>query len=379
MKMGDLQGKLPEGIRRLNKYPLIFGGSILSIVLVIVIYSIGAAGDKSNKDLNDSIAIQKDSNSSTDIDALLKPPMLDFNETDLNATNFNSVETNQTMAPTSQLTPAEEEAMRMIAQKMKMANDALYSPTKLDGSSDIPSSINNAAGDVADVISSLANVATNAANGSSSQKTEKDINVEFVENSKKSYDYLPYTKTPQLSPYELKTGSVIPGVLLTGINSQLPGNIVGQVSENVYDSATGKHLLIPQGSKLVGVYNPDVKYGQNRAMIAWNRIVYPNGDTLNLEAMIGSDQAGYSGFDDKVDNHYFKIFGSALLISVISGELTFSNNKITINQNPNSQGTTISQSGNTLLEKNLEVDPTIEIRPGYRFNIFVTKDISFKK
>lgn len=379
MKMGDLQGKLPEGIRRLNKYPLIFGGGILSLVLVIVIYSIGAAGDKGNKDLNDSIAIQKDSNSSTDIDALLKPPTLDFNETDLNTTNFNSVETNQTMAPTSQLTPAEEEAMRMIAQKMKMANDALYSPTRLDNSqNNTQNPISNAVEDVVDVISGLANAA-GASASSSAQKTEKDTNVEFVENSKKSYDYLPYTKTPQLSPYELKTGSVIPGVLLTGINSQLPGNIVGQVSENVYDSATGKHLLIPQGSKLVGTYNPDVKYGQNRAMIAWNRIVYPNGDTLNLEAMIGSDQAGYSGFDDKVDNHYFRIFGSALLISVISGELTFSNNKITINQNPNSQGTTISQSGNTLLEKNLEVDPTIEIRPGYRFNIFVTKDISFKK
>lgn len=379
MKMGDLQGKLPEGIRRLNKYPLIFGGGILSLVLVIVIYSIGAAGDKGNKDLNDSIAIQKDSNSSTDIDALLKPPTLDFNETDLNTTNFNSVETNQTMAPTSQLTPAEEEAMRMIAQKMKMANDALYSPTRLDNSqNNTQNPISNAVEDVVDVISGLANAA-GASASSSAQKAEKDTNVEFVENSKKSYDYLPYTKTPQLSPYELKTGSVIPGVLLTGINSQLPGNIVGQVSENVYDSATGKHLLIPQGSKLVGTYNPDVKYGQNRAMIAWNRIVYPNGDTLNLEAMIGSDQAGYSGFDDKVDNHYFRIFGSALLISVISGELTFSNNKITINQNPNSQGTTISQSGNTLLEKNLEVDPTIEIRPGYRFNIFVTKDISFKK
>lgn len=379
MKMGDLQGKLPEGIRRLNKYPLIFGGGILSLVLVIVIYSIGAAGDKGNKDLNDSIAIQKDSNSSTDIDALLKPPTLDFNETDLNTTNFNSVETNQTMAPTSQLTPAEEEAMRMIAQKMKMANDALYSPTRLDNSQgNTQNPISNAVGDVVDVISGLANAA-GASASSSAQKPEKDTNVEFVENSKKSYDYLPYTKTPQLSPYELKTGSVIPGVLLTGINSQLPGNIVGQVSENVYDSATGKHLLIPQGSKLVGTYNPDVKYGQNRAMIAWNRIVYPNGDTLNLEAMIGSDQAGYSGFDDKVDNHYFRIFGSALLISVISGELTFSNNKITINQNPNSQGTTVSQTGNTLLEKNLEVDPTIEIRPGYRFNIFVTKDISFKK
>ncbi len=377
--MIDIQGKLPEGIRRLNKYPLFFGGAILSLVLVIVIYSIGAAGDKGNKDLNDSITIQNDSNSSGDIDSLLKTPMLELNTIDLNTSGLEMAETNRTMntpAPTPQLTPAEEEAMRMIAQKMKMANDALYSPTRLDNSQvHTQNPINNAVGDVIDAISGLASATSSA----STQKIAKDPNEQFVENSKKSYDYLSYTKTPQLSPYELKTGSVIPGVLLTGINSQLPGNIVGQVSENVYDSATGKHLLIPQGSKLVGTYNPDVKYGQNRAMIAWNRIVYPNGDALNLEAMIGSDQAGYSGFDDKVDNHYFRIFGSALLISVISGELGFSNNKITINQNPNSQGTTVSQTGNTLLEKNLEVSPTIEIRPGYRFNIFVTKDISFKK
>ena len=106
------------------------------------------------------------------------------------------------------------------------------------------------------------------------------------------------------TPYTLRAGSVIPATLISGINSELPGQIIGQISQNVYDTGTGKHLLLPQGSRLVGTYSSDVSYGQSRVMVAWQRIVFPDGKALDIGAMPGADGAGYSGFTDQVDNHY---------------------------------------------------------------------------
>lgn len=118
---------------------------------------------------------------------------------------------------------------------------------------------------------------------------------------------------------EIKTGTVIPGIMLTGVNSDLPGKIIGQVSQNVYDTATGKLLLIPQGSRLFGVYDSRVAVGQDRVLIAWNRIVFPDGSSITIDSMPGTDQAGYGGVEDQVNNHYFRIFGSAMIMSLISG------------------------------------------------------------
>ena len=123
--------------------------------------------------------------------------------------------------------------------------------------------------------------------------------------------------------FELKTGAVIPGVMVTGSNSDLPGNIIAQVSQNVFDSATGKHLLLPQGAKLFGVYDSRVIYGQERVLVAWNRVVFPDGSSITLGAMPGSDMAGNAGYTDEVNNHYFRIFGSAVLMSLMSGGMAY--------------------------------------------------------
>ena len=123
--------------------------------------------------------------------------------------------------------------------------------------------------------------------------------------------------------FELKTGAVIPGVMVTGINSDLPGNIIAQVSQNVFDSVTGKHLLLPQGAKLFGVYDSRVIYGQERVLVAWNRVVFPDGSSITLGAMPGSDMAGNAGYTDEVNNHYFRIFGSAVLMSLMSGGMAY--------------------------------------------------------
>ena len=122
---------------------------------------------------------------------------------------------------------------------------------------------------------------------------------------------------PPRTRYELRAGFVVPATMISGINSGLPGQVIGQVSQNVYDTPTGKYLLIPQGSRLVGAYSSDVVYGQERVLVAWQRIVFPDGKAMDIGAMPGADSAGYAGFHDKVNNHYLRTFGSALLMSAI--------------------------------------------------------------
>lgn len=191
-------------------------------------------------------------------------------------------------------------------------------------------------------------------------------------------------------PYELKTGSVVPGVMLTGVNSDLPGNMIAQVSQNIYDTATGHHLLIPQGSRLYGIYDSRVVYGQERVLIAWNRLIYPDGSSITLGAMPGADMGGMAGLNDQVNNHYLRIFGSALMMSLVSGGMAYAMDS-TNDSTETDNGTRMSdemtsalaaqlgQATTTLLQRNLSIKPTLEIRPGYQFNIVVTKDIIFRQ
>lgn len=189
---------------------------------------------------------------------------------------------------------------------------------------------------------------------------------------------------------EIKTGTVIPGIMLSGVNSDLPGRIIGQVSQNVYDTATGRMLVIPQGSRLFGMYDSRVAVGQNRVLIAWNRILFPDGSSVDLGSMPGTDQGGYSGMEDRVDNHYLRIFGSAAIMSLITGGMAYTvdtlGNKSGNSDNPSlrdEMGTALaSQMGQAslqLLQQNVTIKPTLEIRPGYRFNLVLIKDVAFDR
>jgi type IV secretory pathway VirB10-like protein len=191
------------------------------------------------------------------------------------------------------------------------------------------------------------------------------------------------------TPYTLRAGFVIPATLISGINSDLPGQITAQVSQNVYDTATGHYLLLPQGARLVGSYTSNVAYGQSRVMVAWQRIVFPDGKTLDMGAMPGADSAGYSGFNDIADNHYVRIFGSAILMSGITAGVSMSQNANS-NGSFNAQPTASSalsealgqQLGNVttqMISKNLSISPTLEIRPGFRFNVMCIKDLVLTK
>lgn len=191
-------------------------------------------------------------------------------------------------------------------------------------------------------------------------------------------------------PLELKTGAVIPGVMLTGVNSDLPGNMIAQVSQHVFDSATGRNLLIPQGTKIYGVYDSRIVYGQERVLIAWNRLIFPDGSSISLGAMPGADMAGMAGLNDDVNNHYMRIFGSALMMSLVSGGMAYAldgandstkteNGTRMTDEMTSSLAQQLGQTTTTLLQRNLSIKPTLEIRPGYQFNIVVTKDVVFKE
>ncbi|WP_367607884.1 TrbI/VirB10 family protein [Legionella sp. W05-934-2] len=193
------------------------------------------------------------------------------------------------------------------------------------------------------------------------------------------------------SRYELRAGGVIPGVMISGISSDLPGQIIGQVSQDVYDTATGRYLLIPQGTKLIGIYSSEIKYGQETVLVAWQRLVFPDGKALDIGSMPGGDSAGYAGFRDQVDHHYARIYGSALLMSAVVAGITYSQNinqpnQYGFNQQPTA-GSVLSQSlgqqlgevTTELVKKNLNVAPTINIQPGYRFNVIVIKDLTFNR
>ena len=194
---------------------------------------------------------------------------------------------------------------------------------------------------------------------------------------------------PPRSAYELRAGYVTPAVLVSGINSALPGQIVAQISRDVYDTATGRHVLIPQGSRLVGTYSSEVNYGQSRVLIAWQRIVFPDARAIDIGAMPGADSAGFAGFKDQVDNHYFRLFGSAFLMSAITAGIAMSQDNAAGRAGGNRQrasdamsealGQQLGQVTAQMIARNLNIAPTIEIRPGYRFNVIVTKDLTFAR
>lgn len=212
------------------------------------------------------------------------------------------------------------------------------------------------------------------------QKHPQDEKREFMAASHNSTYYSQSKTQAPLSPFELKAGAIIPAVLITGINSDLPGYITAQVRENVFDTVSGKHLLIPQGTRMIGVYDSKIQYGQGRVMTVWTRLIFPNGNSIDLENMSGIDRGGYSGFQDRVNNHWGKLITGAVFTSVLSaGAKVASGDPNQINPSyeqlaASGAGENIANIGVKVTEKNLGIQPTIEVRPGYRFNLFVQKD-----
>jgi type IV secretion system protein VirB10 len=180
------------------------------------------------------------------------------------------------------------------------------------------------------------------------------------------------------SRYVVQAGAVIPAALITGIRSDLPGQVTAQVTENVYDSPSGRYLLIPQGSKLVGAYDSQVSFGQDRVLLVWTRLIMPNGRSIVLERQPGADTQGFAGLEDEVDHHWTRLVGAAALSTLlgVGAELGATNNDSAILTALRRGGTdSLNQTGQQIVRRNLNIQPTITIRPGFPVRVIVNRDL----
>ncbi|MDR7945183.1 TrbI/VirB10 family protein [Achromobacter aegrifaciens] len=183
------------------------------------------------------------------------------------------------------------------------------------------------------------------------------------------------------SPYQVMAGTVIAGALVTGIKSDLPGDVIATVTEPVYDTATGRFLLIPQGSRILGRYNSQVSYGQSRVQVVWNRIILPDTSSLTLDNLVGADPAGYAGLEDDVDYHWGRIFAGAALTTLlgVGAELAAPENRqdgdrIIIAGRDSAQDS-INQVGQEMTRRNMNIQPTLTERPGLPVRVIANRDL----
>jgi len=208
----------------------------------------------------------------------------------------------------------------------------------------------------------------------------------FLANAHKTQiaDYLQSTREAPLSRFEIKAGWEIPAVLEQGLNSDLPGEVKALVRQNVYDTATGMYLLIPQGSRLVGRYDSHISYGQDGVQVAWSRIIYPDASSVDLDGMAGLDAHGNAGLRSDVDHHYGPLIGGMALTSMFNAAfaITQARNQNVLVINPASAaeaavGAEVSETGSQLARRNLNRQPTIKVPAGYKFTVRVNRDILF--
>ena len=217
----------------------------------------------------------------------------------------------------------------------------------------------------------------NSSNGQilNEQQEKKD----FLTSEPGRKNYNSYEEMTSFSPYEIKAGSILPGIMISGINSDLPGTIMGNIREDVYDTVSGNYLLIPKGTRVVGTYDSAITFGQSRILIVWQRLIFPNGNSLNLDNFPGVDLSGYAGVTGKVNNHTFKLFQAVVLSSILgAGGAIVTNDRYDDDWRvaaAQGGGEQIISIGNTVANKILGIQPTIEVAPGSRFNVIVNSDI----
>jgi type IV secretory pathway VirB10-like protein len=190
--------------------------------------------------------------------------------------------------------------------------------------------------------------------------------------------YNPHGLQHPESPYQVMAGTVISASLITGINSDLPGLVVAQVTDNLYDSANGQTLLIPQGSRLVGTYDSVVAFGQSRALLVWQRIIMPDGSSVVIDNLPATDTAGYAGLEDEVDFHTWQLLKGVALSTLLGTgtQVTFGNSQSNLVQaiRQSTQQST-DQAGQRLVEKTINIQPTITVRPGWPLRVIVHRDL----
>ncbi|WP_054313166.1 TrbI/VirB10 family protein [Mesorhizobium sp. 1M-11] len=213
--------------------------------------------------------------------------------------------------------------------------------------------------------------------GQRSQPTAQDKQLAFLNAAVDRRTTSSDRVMPPASPFVLQAGAVISAALITGIRSDLPGQITAQVTENIYDSPTGRILLVPQGTRIIGQYDNNVQFGQRRVLLVWNRLILPNGRSIVLERQPGADAAGYAGLEDGVDYHWWDLAKAAGLSTLLSvgAELAINDEDRLLRAIRNGGQDTINDAGQQIIRRQLNVPPTLTIRPGFPVRIVVTRDL----
>lgn len=189
--------------------------------------------------------------------------------------------------------------------------------------------------------------------------------------------YNPHRIQDPVSPYQVMAGTLISASLITGLDSDLPGMVVAQISQNIFDTVTGSVLLIPQGSRLVGTYDSVVAFGQSRALVVWQRIIMPDGSSVQIDNLPATDTAGYSGLEDQVDYHTWQLIKGVAISTLlgVGSQLAISGQSDLMLSIRNSTQDSVNQAGQQITQKNLNIQPTIKVRPGWPLRVIVHKDL----
>jgi len=301
--------------------------------------------------------------------------------------------------------PVHEETpeQRLIAAAYQREQEAIQAPTSVRNSaaSSLSPTIAQPASNDLSQVEALSHALSARQGGDSAapangQALENDYDSQNMQSRKEAFlaanrtrradDYLRSNREAPLSRYEIKAGWEIPAVLEQSLNSDLPGELKALVTSNVYDTATGLYLLIPQGSRLIGRYDSRISYGQDGVQVAWSRVIYPDASSVDLDGMMGLDSHGNAGLRDKVDHHYLRIVGFSVLTSMFTAAFDISQrtsqSALTYPTPAQTAGSAVgeelSQTGAQITRRNLNVQPTIKVPAGYKFVVRVNRDILFE-
>lgn len=263
---------------------------------------------------------------------------------------------------------ADQQALTERERRMSERRSALQSPLL------VQTGARSAAADPTPIATGSASDAPVEGTGSAARPSGK---ADFVASTGSPASVDPHSVIPAPSPYTLSAGSIIAASLITGLNSDMPGLVTAQVTQNCFDTVTGQILLVPQGSRLIGTYDSVVAFGQRRALVIWQRIVRPDGSSLTIDNVTATDAAGYAGLSDKVDFHTWQLLkgiGLSTLLG-IGTELSLSGDSDLVRAIRQSTQQNAARAGDQVVSRNLDVQPTIVIRPGSPVRLLVHKDL----
>jgi type IV secretion system protein TrbI len=279
--------------------------------------------------------------------------------------------------PEADIARADRIRLARLAQQGRESK-LFYSVTKADKADAVDAKPADTTAQVPSPFAALQGLDGLEAQGQSPLPTAQDKKLAFLNAKPDGSIFNEHSLQKPVSPFTLMAGSIISASLVTGLNSDLPGFVIGQVTENVYDTVTGRYLLIPQGTRIIGKYDNVVAFGQKRALVVWQRLIRPDGSSLVIENLPATDEGGYAGLEDKIDFHTWQMLkgiGLATLLGV-GTELTIgdSENDLVAALLQSAQENT-NRAGQQLIERQLDVLPTLTVRPGWLLRIIVQKDL----